>query len=356
MQKKFHKGRGAQSNDSSRFVDHRKVSFDDGWHTNREDADSVVPTEVYVDQSKSILTRNNSPDIPFNLSINPYKGCEHGCAYCYARPTHAYLDLSPGLDFETKIFAKPNAALLLRKAFDKSRYKPEVIALGANTDPYQPIERKLQITRQLLEVMRAYQHPVAIITKSALIERDIDILADMAQRHLVQVAVSVTTLDHELSRRLEPRAASPKRRLQTISRLTEAGIPVNVLFAPVIPMLNDNELEDLLSASRDAGMQSAAYVMLRLPHEVKDLFQQWLQTHYPLKAKHIMNIIRDMRGGKDYDAQFGVRQTGQGAYADLFAQRFALMRKKINIDRPGVSLDVSLFKRPVTESAQLEMF
>ncbi|MGD8570579.1 MAG: PA0069 family radical SAM protein, partial [Gammaproteobacteria bacterium] len=305
---------------------------------------------------KNILIRNSSPDIPFNVSINPYKGCEHGCAYCYARPTHAYLDLSPGLDFETKIFAKPGAARLLSKAFDRPGYQPEVIAVGANTDPYQPVEKQQRITRELLTVFRDYRHPVSIITKSALIERDIDVLQDMAQHNLAHVALSVTTLDNELSRRLEPRAAAPHRRLQTIHKLTAAGIPVSVLFAPVIPMLNDNETEKLLTATRDAGMQSAAYVMLRLPREVNPLFQEWLQAHYPLKAGRIMNIVRDMRGGREYDAQYGIRQTGQGVFAELFAQRFELICKKLGIGRKGTALDTSHFNPPSGSKAQLEMF
>jgi len=313
-------------------------------------------TEIFTEKSKSILSHNNSPDIPFNVSINPYKGCEHGCAYCYARPTHAYLGLSPGLDFETRIFTKPDAAELLRKAFDKPGYRPEVIALGANTDPYQPVERKSQITRQILQVLHQYNHPVTIITKSALIERDIDILGDMAQRNLVQVAVSVTTLNNELCRRLEPRATAPHRRLQAIRQLTAHGIPVTVLFAPVIPMLNDNEVESVLTASYDAGVRSAGYVMLRLPREVKQLFQEWLQTYYPLKAKRVMNIVRDMRGGREYDARFGTRQTGNGAYAELFAQRFKLKCKKLGIDKTETVLDTSQFTRAAGLGPQLEMF
>lgn len=356
MKEKARKGRGTQSNVSSRFLQYHREAFDDGWHKEQVDRENNLKTQIFTDKSKTILTRNSSPDIPFNVSINPYKGCEHGCAYCYARPTHAYLDLSPGLDFESKIFAKPDAARLLRKAFDKTGYQPEVVALGANTDPYQPVEKQLRITRSLLEVFREYRHPVSIITKSALIERDIDILQDMAQHNLVHVAVSVTSLDSQLSRRLEPRAAAPHRRLQTIGKLTTAGIPVSVLFAPVIPMLNDNETEQVLSATRDAGMQSAAYVMLRLPREVNPLFQEWLQAHYPLKASRIMNIVREMRGGREYDAQYGVRQTGEGVFADLFAQRFELMCKKLQLNRVSIALDTSRFNPPSGAKAQLEMF
>ncbi len=309
-----------------------------------------------IDKSRTILTRNNSPDIPFNVSINPYKGCEHGCAYCYARPTHAYLDLSPGLDFETRIYTKPDAAVLLRKAFDAPGYRPEVIALGANTDPYQPVERKLRITRQILEVLHQYRHPVTIVTKSALIERDIDILGDMAQRGLVQVAVSVTSLDRELSRRMEPRATAPYRRLQAIRRLSGNRIPVTVLFAPVVPMLNDNEAESVLTACRDAGAGSAGYVMLRLPREVKQLFQEWLQAHYPLKSQRIMNIVRDMHGGREYDASFGARQTGRGAYAALFAQRFRLACSRLGIDLSTAALDSTQFRRGNGLGPQLDMF
>ncbi len=356
MNSKGIKGRGTASNAGSRFLTRDTEPFDDGWFSEPEDAGSGPVTEIFAEKSRSIISRNQSPDIPFNLSINPYKGCEHGCAYCYARPSHAYLDLSPGLDFETKIFTKPDAAALLIKEFENPGYTPEVIALGANTDPYQPVERKLGITRQILEVLHRYRHPVTIVTKSALIERDIDILGDMAQRDLVQVAVSVTSLNRELSRRLEPRATAPHRRLQAIRQLAENGIPVTVLFAPVIPMLNDNEVESVLEASYEAGARTAGYVMLRLPHEVKQLFQEWLQTHYPLKAKHVMTIVREMRGGREYDARFGERQTGKGVYADLFAQRFRLKCRKLGIDEAATVLDTSQFRRMTTPGPQLDMF
>jgi DNA repair photolyase len=356
MKQKGIKGRGTASNSASRFLSQHTEAVDDGWFSEPDDGARGPATEILIDKSRTILTRNNSPDIPFNLSINPYKGCEHGCAYCYARPTHAYLDLSPGLDFETKIHAKPDAAALLRDAFAKPGYRPEVIALGANTDPYQPVERKLKITRQILEVLQQYRHPVTIVTKSAMIERDIDILSDMTQRDLVQVAVSVTTLDRELGRRMEPRATAPHRRLQAIQRLADKGIPVTVLFAPVVPMLNDNEAESVLTASCDAGATSAGYVMLRLPHEVKQLFQEWLQTHYPLKAKRIMTIVRDMRGGREYDARFGARQTGRGAYAELFAQRFRLTCRKLGINKRKTVLDTAQFTCNDSLGAQLEMF
>lgn len=357
MKQKGIKGRGTASNNASRFLSRHTEAVDDGWFSEPEDDGARGPaTEILIDNSRTILTRNNSPDIPFNVSINPYKGCEHGCAYCYARPTHAYLDLSPGLDFETKIYAKPDAAGLLRAALAKPGYRPEVIALGANTDPYQPVERKLKITRQILEVLQQYRHPVTIVTKSAMIERDMDILGDMAQSDLVQVAMSVTTLDRQLGRRMEPRATAPHRRLQAIQRLADNGIPVSVLFAPVIPMLNDNEAESVLTASCDAGARSAGYVMLRLPHEVKRLFQEWLQTHYPLKAKRIMTIVRDMHGGREYDARFGARQTGRGAYAELFAQRFRLSCRKLGINKRKTVLDTTRFKCNDSLGAQLEMF
>ena len=356
MKQKSIKGRGTNSNDASRFLSCHTEAIDDGWFDESLDDARGPATEIFIDSSKSILTRNNSPDIPFNVSINPYKGCEHGCVYCYARPTHAYLDLSPGLDFETRIYTKPDAAALLKKAFDRPGYRPEVIALGANTDPYQPVERKLKITRQILAVLHQYRHPVTIVTKSALIERDLDILGDMARHNLVQVAVSVTSLNRELSRRMEPRATAPQRRLQAIRVLADRGVPVTVLFAPVIPMLNDCEAEAVLKASSEAGACSAAYVMLRLPHEVKQLFRDWLLAHYPLKAKRIMNIVRDIRGGRDYDARFGVRQTGQGAYAELFAQRFRLTCAKLGIDRTSTVLDTSLFERVASSGPQLALF
>ena len=356
MSQKNIKGRGIGSNTSSRFLKCTTEAIDDGWFSDPEDSIPRPATEIFIEQSKSILSRNQSPDIPFNVSINPYKGCEHGCAYCYARPAHAYLELSPGLDFETKIYTKPDAAALLRKAFDKPSYRPEVIALGANTDPYQPVERKLKITRQLLEVLHQYRHPVTIVTKSALIERDIDILGDMAKRDLVQVAISVTSLDKELCRRLEPRATAPHRRLQAIRQLTAHGIPVSMLFAPVIPMLNDSEMEMVLTAAHDAGVRSAGYVMLRLPHEVKQLFQEWLQCHYPLKMKRVMTIVREMHGGREYDARFGTRQTGTGTYAELFAQRFKLRCKKLDIDGTSPELDTSQFTRVTNVRPQLELF
>lgn len=356
MDKRHRKGRGAGSNKSSRFTEFDVETIDDGWYQENSETENSIKTQIFVDKTKKILTRNKSPDVPFNVSINPYKGCEHGCAYCFARPTHAYLDLSPGLDFETKIFAKPDAAKLLRKELDNPRYKPEVIALGANTDAYQPVERKLKVTREILEILREYRNPVAIITKSALVERDIDILSEMARQNLVKVTVSVTTLDNDLSRRLEPRAAAPHRRLETIRRLSDKGIPVGILFAPVIPMLNDNEMEKILKQTAQAGALSAGYVMLRLPHELKQLFQEWLDTHYPLKTKRIMNIIRDMRDGREYNPQFHTRQTGKGVFADLFWQRFSRAAEKLSLLDDNLELTTELFTQPDNFQKQLDMF
>lgn len=346
------KGRGACDNPDSRFSAYSRESFDDGW---TEDERAQVKTQHFTDASRSIISYNQSPDIPFDRSINPYKGCEHGCAYCFARPSHAYLDLSPGLDFETKIFSKPNAAELLADELAKPAYKVAPIALGVNTDAYQPLERKLGLTRSVLEVLKEHRHPVSIITKSSLIERDIDLLLPMAEQNLLEVVISVTTLDHGLSRSLEPRAVSPQRRLQTIRTLSDAGIPVAVLFAPVIPALNDSEMEAVLSAVADAGAITADYVMLRLPHEVKDLFESWLREHRPLKATYVMKLIREVCGGKAYVAKFGQRMRGTGAHADLIAQRFDLACKKLGMDRKSNELDSRLFRLPTQVGEQLSL-
>lgn len=347
------KGRGAQSSPNPRFVESSREAVDDGWS---EQERLPLRTEVRIDKSRTILTYNKSPDVPFDRSINPYRGCEHGCVYCFARPSHAYLDLSPGLDFESRLFAKPEAATLLEKELAKPGYKPAPIALGVNTDAWQPIERKYKITRELLHVLKEFRHPVAVITKSALIERDIDLLAPMAERGLVQVMVSVTSLDRELSRRMEPRAAAPHRRLQTIRTLRDAGIPVGVLVAPVIPVLNDSELESILAAVVEAGATTAGYVMLRLPHEVKDLFIHWLEQHYPLKAEHVLNRVRDIRGGKLNSTEFGERMTGQGEYANLVEQRFRLACKKYGLSRGGVPLRCDAFRVPVRAGDQMALF
>ena len=317
------KGRGSTTNPANRFHSQHSDAFDDGWqHESLQDLERPV-TELYRDNSRSIINYNQSPDIPFDRSINPYRGCEHGCMYCFSRPTHAYLDCSPGLDFETKIFYKDNAAELLLKELAARKYQCAPVALGINTDAYQPVERKLRITRDLLQVLSDYSHPVSIVTKSAMIERDFDLLAPMADKNLLHVMVSVTTLDATLARTLEPRAAAPRRRIQLIENLHKAGIPVGVLMAPIIPVLNDHEIETILTTVRQAGAQTAGYVMIRLPHEVKDLFKEWLQQHHPLKAEHIMNRIRDMRGGKEYNAAFGQRMRGTGVFAKLIEQRFS---------------------------------
>jgi DNA repair photolyase len=346
------KGRGTGINPVPRFGESARERVDDGWQQTEEQA---LVTEVLVDTSRTIITYNKSPDVPFDRSINPYKGCEHGCVYCFARPTHAYLDLSPGLDFESRIFAKPDAPELLARELARSGYRPAPIALGVNTDAYQPVERKLRITRGVLDVLEAHQHPVAIVTKSSLIERDIDLLGPMAERGLVKVMVSVTSLDRGLSRRMEPRAAAPERRLQTIKTLSGAGIPVGVLFAPLIPALNDSEMEAVVKAVAAVGAESAAYVMLRLPFEVKDLFQNWLVEHYPLKAEHVMSIIYNLRDGRANSARFGERMTGTGEYARLMAQRFELACKAAGLNRVESGLDSSRFTVPVKSGDQLSL-
>jgi DNA repair photolyase len=347
-------GRGALSNASSRYHRQSYVGLNDGWFTGEE---SLAPlrTEVIRDVSRTIITRNNSPDISFNQSINPYRGCEHGCVYCFARPTHAYLGLSPGLDFETKLFAKPDAAELLRAELLKPSYVPEVIAIGTNTDPYQPIEREYRVMRSLLEVLAEFRHPVGIVTKSALIARDIDLLAPMAEQGLVKVALSVTTLDRTLARAMEPRAATPPKRLETIRLLSEAGIPVGVMTAPIIPALNDGEMEAILSEARDAGATEAGYVLLRLPLEIKDLFREWLEVHAPDRAKHVLSLMKSMRGGKDYDSNWGARMKGDGPYAKLIARRFQLATRRLGINRNRLELDITKFRRPQRAVSQLAL-
>jgi DNA repair photolyase len=347
------KGRGALSNPTGRFEALTKEDFDDGWDA-LDNYPAKVPTQLFVDTAKTVITYNQSPDIPFDRSINPYRGCEHGCVYCFARPSHAYLGLSPGLDFETKLFYKPKAPELLKAELSAKSYRPAPVALGINTDAYQPAERQLKLTRRLLEVLNDTRHPVSIVTKSALIERDLDLLAAMAKHDLIHVCLSITTLNPDLARRLEPRAAAPKRRLQTLATLAEAGVPVAVLVAPLIPMLNDSEMEAILQQSRDAGAMDAGYVLLRLPHELKDLFAEWLQTHEPLKAAHVMNRIYDSRGGKAYDSTFGVRMRGTGQYADLLAQRFRLAKK--NLAFPGSPPFNSSLFRPKPSFGQTDLF
>ena len=350
------KGRGAVSNATGRFEPERRVLTDDGWGS----ADArVAPLEtVYArDSAKSIINRNDSPDVPFELSVNPYRGCEHGCIYCFARPSHAYLGLSPGLDFESRIFVKEDAPALLAAELAKPGYVPKAITLGANTDPYQPVERKLGLTRRILEVLSRYRHPVCIVTKSALVQRDIDLLAPMAAERLAAVAVSVTTLDRGLARRLEPRAATPERRLETITALSTAGIPVAVLSSPMIPALNDAELEHILEAGAAAGASSAGYTFLRLPLELAPLFEEWLATHVPDKAKHVMSLIRQSRGGKAYDSTWGVRMKGTGPYAELLRIRFERARRRYGLERGRAwQLDTTRFRRPPKAGDQLSLF
>jgi DNA repair photolyase len=348
------KGRGAASNPPNRFLSTCRVAWDDGWNSD-ECAPPRPATELIADNSRSVLTYNQSPDVPFDRSVNPYRGCEHGCIYCFARPTHAYLDCSPGLDFETRIFFKPAAAALLRQELARPGYRCAPLALGVNTDAYQPAERELRITRAVLEALLEYGHPVALLTKSALIERDLDLLGELAQRRLVHVTLSVTTLDRSLARVMEPRAAAPQRRLQTIARLHEAGIPVGVMLAPVIPALNDAEIETILAAARAAGALSAGYVLLRLPHEVKDLFREWLQAHRPLQAERVMARIRDVRGGRENDSRFGSRMRGQGEFARLIEQRFSQTVRRLNF--PGYpEYDLSGFRAPRDGDGQLALF
>lgn len=350
---KVNKGRGALSNQTGRFEHTTKEAFDDGWD-DYEEAPSQIPTQMFVDTAKTVITYNQSPDIGFDRSINPYRGCEHGCVYCFARPTHAYLGLSPGLDFETKLFYKPNAPELLKAELAAKNYRPAPVALGINTDGYQPVERQLRLTRRLLEILCETKHPVSIVTKSSLIERDLDLLTLMAKDRLVHICLSITTLKPELARRMEPRAASPKRRLQTLTKLAEAGVPISVLVAPLIPFVNDSELEAILHQAKTLGARDAGYVFLRLPHELKDLFTEWLHTHEPLKAERVLHRVYDSRGGKAYDSTFGTRMRGTGKYADLLAQRFRLTMKKL--DFSGLPpYDCSLFKAP-SLYGQLDLF
>lgn len=344
------KGRGAGVNPEGRFEHIEREAFDDGWMTGPDEEPVALPTVVTHEQARSILSRNDSPDIPFTLSINPYQGCEHGCIYCYARPSHAYRNLSPGIDFETRIFAKINAPELLRRELSSPGYRCELIALGANTDPYQPAERERHITRGILEVCAEFNQPVGIVTKNALVERDIDILAPMAGKGLAEVFLSVTTLNHELARRMEPRCTAPARRLQAVRALAAAGIPAGVMVAPVIPFLNDHEIEAIIEAAAAHGAQRAGYVLLRLPYEVKTLFRDWLQRHYPLKAAHVMSRVQAMRDGRDNDPQFGSRMRGAGEFAALLKQRFDVACRKAGLNQArrgeGSRRDTTQFRVP----------
>jgi DNA repair photolyase len=349
------KGRGSHTRPDPRYANTTREVVDDGWGS-ADEAPTTQKTTVTPERIKSIITRNRSPDLPFDLSINPYRGCEHGCAYCYARPAHAYMDLSPGLDFESRLFSKPDAAQVLRTELARPGYRCQVISLGANTDCYQPIERRLRITRAIIEVLAACRHPLTIVTKSALIERDIDLLAPMAAQGLVQVFLSVTTLDRELARRLEPRAAAPQRRLETIRRLSAADIPCGVMYAPVIPALNDHELEAVLEHAAEAGCRFAGYVVLRLPREVNPLFKDWLRTHYPLKFDRVMNRIRDLRGGAESDSTFTRRMRGQGVFAELVARRFATKLRQLGLGKSRATLDTTAFRPPAVNPDQLDLF
>tara|TARA_R110000822_G_scaffold71099_12_gene171543 strand:- start:294 stop:1352 length:1059 start_codon:yes stop_codon:yes gene_type:complete len=344
------KGRGTTDKIDGRFNTYQRELIEDGWF---QEPENPPKTTVEIEHPKTIITRNQSPDLPFSQSINAYRGCEHGCIYCFARPSHAYLGLSPGLDFETRLTVKPNAASLLKQELAAKNYQCSPISLGANTDPYQPIEREYQITRQILQVFNETRHPCHIVTKSSMVERDIDILQQMARHNLVRVHLSVTTLDSALSRVLEPRASAPKRRLKTIETLRAANIPVTILIAPVIPVLTDAELENIVKAVVDAGALDVNYILLRLPLEVSPLFEQWLQTHRPDQAQHILNRIRDLRGGKNNDPRFGHRLRGEGIFADLLAQRFRIIVKKLQIDSTLAPLSCDLFQAP---NSQMRLF
>ena len=348
-------GRGARSNATGRYESLTREGFDDGW-TELDEEPKKLRTVLHLERAKKIITTNDSPDIRFDQSINPYRGCEHGCIYCYARPAHAYVGFSPGLDFESQLFFKPEAAKLLEKELSRKGYQPRPIHIGGNTDPYQPIERTLRITRQLIEVLDRFNHPFSIITKNAMIVRDLDLYASLAERNLVRTAVSVTTLDRKLARAMEPRAATPQRRLDAIRQLTAAGVPCSVSVAPIIPGLNDHEIEAILEQAADAGATGAHYTALRLPLEIKDLFREWLQTERPERAARVMSLVRQMRGGKDYDAQWGARMRGQGPIAVLMAARFKAARKRLGLERERLSLDVGTFRVPSKSGDQIDLF
>lgn len=347
------KGRGASFSPVNRYATTRHEAMDDGWGV-LDETPAPLLTQLHKDSSRSAISYNDSPDVGFDRSINPYRGCEHGCVYCFARPTHAWLGLSPGLDFESQLFYKDNAVELLRQELAHRAYRPAPVAVGINTDAYQPIERKQRLTRAIIGLLVETQHPFGIVTKSALIERDLDLLQVAAKRRQVSVVVSITTLDRQLARRMEPRAAAPQRRLQTIRRLSAAGIPVTVLIAPLIPVLTDHELETIMQQARDAGAVHAGYVLLRLPHELRDLFSHWLTTHAPDKAGHVLARLRDCHGGQLYDARFGQRMRGHGHYADLIAQRFRLQRQRL-VYVPPAPLDSSAFVAPQT-GPQMQLF
>jgi DNA repair photolyase len=350
------KGRGAASNESGRFEAEKRAAFDDGWGSADEEP-LPLTTTLSVDSTRTIIARNDSPDIGFDRSINPYRGCEHGCIYCYARPSHAYLGLSPGLDFESRLFYKPQAAALLAAELRAKGYACRPIALGSNTDPYQPVERRLGITRSILEVLRDFRHPVTIVSKSALIRRDLDILSEMAKERLAIVTISVTTLDRSLARVMEPRAATPEKRLETIAALTEAGVPTGVLSAPMIPALNDSEMEQILERARSAGAASAGYTLLRLPLELKALFREWLETHFPDRAAHVLSLVAQAHGGRLYDSAWSKRMTGAGPYADMLRVRFDRACRKLGLNQRTTNpLDTTRFRPPPQTGDQLTLF
>jgi DNA repair photolyase len=350
------RGRGAASNAVSRFAEHQRAPIDDGWW--QETPPDAPPTEIAIDRCRSAISRNDSPDIPFDRSVNPYRGCEHGCIYCYARPTHAWLGLSPGLDFERRLFHKPELAERLRRELADDSYRPATLVLGANTDPYQPVERRLRGTRRILEVLAECRHPVAITTKSALVLRDIDLLAPMASLGLAAVQISITTLDRELARRLEPRAASPGRRLRTVAALHDAGIPVGVLVSPVIPGLTDSDLERIVGLAAEAGAERAGALLIRLPLEIRELFREWLETHYPQRAEHVLSLIRQCRGGLLNDPRFGHRMRGEGPIAELLQQRVRLAARRRGLRRQdsGWPLATDRFRRPILSGQQLGLW
>lgn len=347
-------GRGALTNKSGRFETLERHAQDDGWDI--PEVTRVLRTDVQIERPRSVISYNKSPDLPFDRAINPYRGCEHGCVYCFARPSHAYLGYSPGLDFETKLIAKSGVADVMRRELAAKSYKVATMALGSNTDPYQPIEREQGLTRSILKELSACNHPVAIVTKGTLIERDIDILGGMARRGLVRVGVSVTTLDPKLSRLMEPRVPAPKRRLETIRRLSQAGIPVRVMASPLVPALSDPELERILEAGKAAGARHASWIMLRLPREVSPLVQEWLAQHFPNRAERILSRLREMHGGKLYDAAWGQRMRGSGQYAEMIEQRFQLAVKRLGLKTKAAALRNDLFRPPVLEGAQMSLF
>ncbi|QIB36237.1 PA0069 family radical SAM protein [Ancylobacter pratisalsi] len=348
------RGRGALSNAAGRFEPRAREAFDDGWQS--LDDLPAFRTSVTVERARTIINRNESPDVGFDRSINPYRGCEHGCVYCFARPTHAYHGLSAGLDFETQLFAKADAPELLAKELARPGYEPRTIALGINTDAYQPIEREWRLTRRILEVLSDFGHPVGIVTKSALVLRDLDILAPMAERGLVKVALSVTSLDHKLARLMEPRAATPMRRIETIRQLSAAGVPTAVLVAPVVPAVTDAEMERILDAAAAAGASEAGYVMLRVPLEIRDLFKEWLLAHFPDRYRHVLTLLKELHGGKEYDSTFGKRMTGSGPYAWTLARRFEIAVERLGLNRRHTRLTTRAFTRPPRTGQQLSLF